>query len=221
LIAFWRHMQVSNLAAAEFCTTLDALGLAQCRVARLFAVGPRSVRRWRDGTRRIPRGVDIVLRLLAAGEITVAQVEEIAFSTQTNGSAKGEPPAPLRAEPAPEQSTLACAQAATLAGPGPTTAEKLCALAPGTCRWPGGDPRHRDFHFCGASVVAGPYCESHRAMAYMAPRTGSGPRVGFVAYGRHGRPSIPGAFSATGASRPPKILLDRAGGLPGGAPPPA
>src|SRR5262249_2827004 len=91
LIAFWRRMQVSNLAAAEFCMTRDALGLAQCRVAQLFAIGPRSVRRWRDGTRRIPRGVDIVLRLLAARAVTVAQVEEIAFSTQTDGNAKGEP----------------------------------------------------------------------------------------------------------------------------------
>jgi GcrA cell cycle regulator len=34
------------------------------------------------------------------------------------------------------------------------------------CRWPIGDPRHPDFHFCGAPQVAGrPYCELHWRMA--------------------------------------------------------
>src|SRR5262249_29474802 len=69
---------------------------------------------------------------------------------------------------------------------------------------------------------------THRTQAYMAPRTGSGHgvRVGFIAHGcqpvlAHGSPSTPSAFSATGASCPPKILFDRAGDLPGSAPPPA
>ena len=34
------------------------------------------------------------------------------------------------------------------------------------CRWPIGDPRHPDFHFCGAPQVAGrPYCDLHWRMA--------------------------------------------------------
>jgi hypothetical protein len=205
----------SDLSVAKFCAaTLGALGIAQHRVARWFGVGARSVRRWRDGTRRIPRGVDIVLRLLAAGAVTVAQVEEAA-----NGGAKGEPPAPLRAEPAPEEQSASAprhARTAARADLGLTTAEKLLALVPGTCHWPLNDPRDRDFHFCGAPVVVAPYCPRHALQAHLAPRTGGGHgvRIGFVVHGRHGR------VSATGASRAPKILFDRAGDLPGHAPPP-
>ena len=35
------------------------------------------------------------------------------------------------------------------------------------CRWPHGDPREPDFHFCGAPTIAGlPYCAEHARMAY-------------------------------------------------------
>jgi GcrA cell cycle regulator len=138
------------------------LGLAQCRVAQLFGVGPRSVRRWQHGDRRVPRGVGIVLRLLATGAVTIAEVEEAAVSApaRTNGRAELEPPVPLLVEPAPEQT-------AALANPDLTTAEKVCALAPEACRWPDGDPKRPDFHFCGNPVAERPYCERHRAMAYM------------------------------------------------------
>jgi hypothetical protein len=223
-------MQVSNLATTEFRATLGALGLAQHRVARLFGVGPRSVRRWRDGDRHVPAGVAIVFRLLAIRAVTVEEVElaAAAISGRTNNSAKGEPPAPLRTEPTLKQSASARAKIATLAGPGLTTAEKLCALAAGACRWPLGDPQQPDFRFCGGAAIKQPYCEHHRALAYLAPRPsrGHGFRIGFVAHGRlpapvHDRPSTPGAFSAAGAARAPKVLFDRAGDLPGSAPPPA
>ena len=52
----------SPVVGTEFRATLDALGIAQHRVAQLFGVGPRSVRRWQDGDRRIPCGIGIVLR---------------------------------------------------------------------------------------------------------------------------------------------------------------
>jgi hypothetical protein len=39
------------------------------------------------------------------------------------------------------------------------------------CRWPIGDPRHADFHFCGAPQVPGrPYCELHWRMAFVPAR---------------------------------------------------
>ena len=39
------------------------------------------------------------------------------------------------------------------------------------CRWPIGDPRHADFHFCGApKVPRGPYCELHWRMAFQPTR---------------------------------------------------
>jgi hypothetical protein len=127
-------------AATEFRDALDALAIAQHRVAQLFHVSQRSVRRWRDGDRRIPVGVDVVIRLLAAGTVTVDQVEAASTLTRVNGSAKPGPPALSLVEPAP-----APTEAADL---GPTTA---------------------GFHFCSAPAVGGPYCEAHRRQAYRDP----------------------------------------------------
>lgn len=40
-------------------------------------------------------------------------------------------------------------------------------LTPDCCRWPFGDPRHADFHFCGRKKAPGlPYCEFHAARAF-------------------------------------------------------
>lgn len=39
-----------------------------------------------------------------------------------------------------------------------------------TCRWPIGDPKDPDFHFCGHKVKTGQtYCEEHSAIAYVKP----------------------------------------------------
>jgi hypothetical protein len=205
------HTKTSDRTATEFHKTLATLGLAQCRVARWFAVSARCVRRWEHGDRRIPHGIAIVIRLLSAGAVTAVQVEEAAAAIpapvrRINGG--GEPSTLLvESPPEPEQSALACAEAAALVDPGPTTVvEQVCALTAGTCHWPLGDPRRPSFCFCNAPVVTAPYCEAHRTLAYSAPRTGSGHgvRVGFVAHASaHGSPTIPGAFSATGASPPP------------------
>ena len=107
------HVESSDPAAIEFCEMLGALGLAQQHVAELFGVGLRNVRRWRSGDRRIPHGVGIVLRLLAAGTVTVAQVEQAAVPARANSGVKVEPLASLLVDPAPEQSALAHASTAT------------------------------------------------------------------------------------------------------------
>ena len=40
------------------------------------------------------------------------------------------------------------------------------------CRWPIGDPRHPDFHFCGAAQLQGrPYCAFHWRMAFQPTRS--------------------------------------------------
>ncbi len=40
------------------------------------------------------------------------------------------------------------------------------------CRWPIGDPQHRDFHFCGKRKLADyPYCELHTRMSFQAKQT--------------------------------------------------
>jgi GcrA cell cycle regulator len=39
------------------------------------------------------------------------------------------------------------------------------------CRWPIGEPRQPDFHFCGERQAAGrPYCELHWRQAFQPPR---------------------------------------------------
>src|SRR5262249_55412237 len=149
-----RSMEASDLATTEFRETLGALGLTQHRVAQLFGVGPRSVRRWQRGDRRLPLGIDILFRLMAMGAVTIDQVEQVAISVRINGNAKPNPLAPPPVAPAPAQSALARARTATLADPGLTTAEKVCALTLDACRWPCGDPRHSDFRFCSNPVVA-------------------------------------------------------------------
>lgn len=43
----------------------------------------------------------------------------------------------------------------------------LLELKLNSCRWPIGDPKDADFHFCGADTVTGkPYCEEHCKLAY-------------------------------------------------------
>jgi hypothetical protein len=177
-----RRRRPRAAAATEFARALDALGIAQRQAARLFNVNVRHIRRWRHGDRRLPHGISLVVRLLAMGIITVDQVERAAVLAETedaqtgakprhshrdlvrtNGGANPRPPAPFVVSPAPEQRT----KAAVPADLDQTTAEKVFALASDACRWPCGDPRRLDFHFCGSPVTRKPYCEEHRRAAYM------------------------------------------------------
>lgn len=44
----------------------------------------------------------------------------------------------------------------------------------GECRWPFGDPRHADFHFCGDTQLPGrPYCAAHAALSFEAAKAKS------------------------------------------------
>lgn len=46
-----------------------------------------------------------------------------------------------------------------------------------SCRWPIGDPRQSDFHFCGRNKVQGlPYCDVHARRAFQPPQTTRRPR---------------------------------------------
>jgi GcrA cell cycle regulator len=49
--------------------------------------------------------------------------------------------------------------------------KRLLDLGPDDCRWPIGEPRSPDFHFCGKPHAPGrPYCEHHWEMAFQPPR---------------------------------------------------
>ena len=44
----------------------------------------------------------------------------------------------------------------------------LIDLKINTCRWPIGDPKEEDFHFCGEQTITGkPYCLAHCQEAYL------------------------------------------------------
>jgi GcrA cell cycle regulator len=152
-------------AADEFGAAIDALGIAQRDIARLFGVDARSVRRWRSGARRVPRGIGILLNLMAAKVVTLTEVERAAAPVPVPTHGSGEPRlrAALPVEPAPE----ARAKAATVADLDLTTAEQVYALTPNSCRWPCGDPGRRGFYFCSGPVAMEPYREEHRRAAYL------------------------------------------------------
>jgi hypothetical protein len=102
----------------EFGTALDNLGIAQRRVAEIFGVSARHIRRWRNGTRRVPRPVGIVCNLLAVGVVTVEQVEAAALVfTRTNGGGAEPEPASLHVERAPVPAEAATVKIDGDAGP--------------------------------------------------------------------------------------------------------
>ena len=73
-------------------------------------------------------------------------------------------PSPIKAEPAPKKKTPVKKVGIV----------RLIDLKINTCRWPIGDPKDDDFHFCGEQTVTGkPYCLEHCQEAYinMAPET--------------------------------------------------
>ena len=53
-------------------------------------------------------------------------------------------------------------------GPAPPTPVTVLSLTALTCRWPEGDPKMADFHFCGRAKTnpAIPYCDHHTAIAF-------------------------------------------------------
>jgi GcrA cell cycle regulator len=58
-------------------------------------------------------------------------------------------------------------------GPGAT----ILTLTDRVCKWPIGDPRHPDFHFCGRASAEGlPYCADHARRAYQPPARRAGER---------------------------------------------
>ena len=52
-----------------------------------------------------------------------------------------------------------------------TTIKTVANIEANDCRWPFGDPRNADFHFCGEPQNPGrPYCLAHCGMSFEAAR---------------------------------------------------
>lgn len=55
---------------------------------------------------------------------------------------------------------------------------KLEDLKTNMCRWPIGDPKNEEFHFCGKLKASGvPYCRHHEEMAYRSDARSSAANV--------------------------------------------
>ena len=88
-------------------------------------------------------------------------------------------PKPAIVKPAPQKHAVDneeedIALAKSIAMPEPEKNKKeflsLTDLDNHTCRWPIGDPKDDNFHFCGKKVRLGQtYCEEHAAIAYVKP----------------------------------------------------
>lgn len=71
----------------------------------------------------------------------------------------------LTARPNPVKKEIKAVKKAT---PKKTGVVRLIDLKLNTCRWPIGDPKDEDFHFCGEQTVTGkPYCLKHCQEAYV------------------------------------------------------
>ena len=62
------------MTAAEYSTILARLDLSQVAAARLLGIGDRTSRRYAAGDAEIPEPTAILLRLLARGVVSVADV---------------------------------------------------------------------------------------------------------------------------------------------------
>ena len=62
------------MTATEYSTILARLDLSQVAAARLLGIGDRTSRRYAAGDAEIPEPTAILLRLLARGVVSVADV---------------------------------------------------------------------------------------------------------------------------------------------------
>lgn len=65
------------MTANQFRAAIDRLNLSQVGAARLIGADPRTARRWALGEREIPECVAILLRLMLAGKISIADIEAL------------------------------------------------------------------------------------------------------------------------------------------------
>ncbi len=89
------------------------------------------------------------------------------------------PKAPLKTEPAKAEKKTPLKTPAEPKQPAPAKGKTIASSAQNlslteldnhTCRWPLGDPKDDNFHFCGKKVRVGQtYCDEHAAVAYVKP----------------------------------------------------
>jgi hypothetical protein len=94
--------------------------------------------------------------------------------TRTNIAAGNLPPIYKSISTPIDHSFAASWRVARVQWKGPMTKKKrktVTTLEPRDCRWPVGDPRQADFHFCGEPQVPGQsYCGAHLRLAFQPPK---------------------------------------------------
>lgn len=63
------------MAPADFRRTLKGLHVSQARLARLLNLNKQTPTRWMNGEHPIPREVELIVKLLAAGRVTIDELE--------------------------------------------------------------------------------------------------------------------------------------------------
>lgn len=65
------------MTPTDYRNTLAALGISQARLGRLVKVNKDTPTNWAKGNTEVPGAVALVLRALAAGIVTIDQLEEL------------------------------------------------------------------------------------------------------------------------------------------------
>jgi hypothetical protein len=154
---------------------LSALDLSRIQLAQLLGYTSRTVRRWVSGTRAVPRETIILLRLVLAGKIAIADIAAAAAARP-------------RRDIEPDAVPTADQEPAAERGVG------IGQLNSRVCRWPlwGNETPAADrMRFCGeAAIIGSPYCSAHAATAAPPPRNYEAP----AGRGQFGcKPNLPAA----------------------------
>ena len=64
-----------RMTPAQFRDTLGALGITQARLGRLLGLDKNTANRWATGSTEVPQAVAVLLRLVAAGRLTVDDLD--------------------------------------------------------------------------------------------------------------------------------------------------
>lgn len=105
----------------------------------------------------------------AAPKATSPKIEKTAKPAAPISSTDNKPVAPIKSLKEKETEAFMNVSIPTISSPRkPGDKVTVTDLDNHTCRWPIGDPKDENFHFCGANVRVGQtYCEEHASLAYV------------------------------------------------------
>ncbi len=113
---------------------------------------------------------DIGKALGVSKNAVVGKAHRLGLNSRPSPIRRGDEEAGAEEAPAPEPK-----ETKKVSGKREKPKEKLFTvndLTSNSCRWPIGDPKDEDFHFCGKEALPGkPYCLEHAAVAYVSAKS--------------------------------------------------